>query len=227
MGTIPPDSEIVLVETIPIEQNNIPIEDVMKLDKISGIEISEDGLRIHAKYYYNNWSYSKARNAAKSLATRPVIFSLDSDERILRHQWNMILKDCLDLEYSDYLGISTNTLSVNRHINNGKGQNQVSHNTRVSIFKNIPELYFTGSVHETIDRRILELKKRYKDSAIKIDHVGYDIKPELLRDKALNRIRTYLNNADDLKDEFNFDKFIQECANYKIFKEAINNEKEK
>ncbi len=207
--SLPEGSEIVLLETI-------------QSDEKQGIDgYVKNGNNIYAKYYYKEWNYSDARNACKSLAARPVIFSIDSDERLLAHQHTAIIKAALDLYKSDFMGYQVRNISCYPNWeNNTMYSYQVSECVR--IFKNIPQLSWKGKVHETIDQSMIEQGFKYSDSNIMLHHIGYEADIDTMLEKSHKRLKALISTDEPLKHETYYKYVIQEAHNIKVL-ETIKN----
>jgi hypothetical protein len=206
--SIPEGSEIILMETIQSDDNQ-------------GIEeIQKNGNNIYAKYYYGKWDYAAARNAAKSLATRPIIFSIDSDERLLNDQHTAILKAALDLYKSDFAGLKVRNISVAKNPANTSAY-ILDACEQVRIFKNIPQIFWRFSIHENLEFSMKMANVEYADSLILIHHIGYDIEPIRLRDKHLGRLKMLLADTDCHKHPAYIQYIVNESANYNFYEKLL------
>jgi hypothetical protein len=202
--SLPEGSEIVLVETIKDEEKE-GLHNIQYVDKNM----------ITAEYYYKEWDYSKARNAAKSLSTRQIIFSIDSDERLAQHQHTAIIKQALDLYKSDFTALQIRNVSLTpTYAAEGTWENSIVE--QVKIFKNIPHLQWKGKIHETIDLDIVEKGLKYADSNIIVHHIGYETDLDTMIDKAKSRLLGLLTMEEPTKYEPYLNYVIQEATNIKI-----------
>jgi glycosyltransferase involved in cell wall biosynthesis len=152
---------------------------------------SKDNTKDIAKYYGANvydysWdnNFSAARNFAKAKCTTKWCFHLDPDERLsttnmvadpLRF-YRMIEEHCLGY-----------CIPVVNHLPSGKSF--VSENTR--LFRNLPEVQYSGEVHESVNDSLVELQKTGKYGKITyvprpeegIIHWGYLKPPEIVEKK--------------------------------------------
>lgn len=206
INSLPEDSEIVLVETTHSDSQE-------GLDEIQNL-----GNKIFAKYNYKDWDWSKARNACKSLAKRPVIFSIDSDERIAVFQHTAIIKAALDLHKSDFAGLKVRNISI-APVHSLPGNYNSTVTEQVRIFKNIPQLQWRAKCHENIEMSMYDIGMAYADSNILIHHVGYDTRPEVLMEKHRNRLRMLINDNDYRNLEGYFEYIVRESVNYNYYKQ--------
>jgi hypothetical protein len=212
INSLPPDSEVVLVETI-------------KDDEKSGLdEITKNGNNIYAKYYYKEWSYCAARNACKSLATRPIIFSIDSDERLAQHQHTAILKAALDLNRSEFAGLKNRNISM-APLPTMPGNYAATISEQVRIFRNIPQLTWQGIIHENIEKSMLDNGWLYADSNILIHHVGYEVDPQTLRDKHLDRLKGLINDEKNRNEPSYMQYIITEAERFTYYNNYLERQK--
>ncbi len=204
LASLPAGSEVVLVETI-----RDPF-----LRGLSAIQ--SNGSRIYAKYYYGEFSYCEARNAAKTLATKPVVFSIDADERLLPHQHGDILSAALELERSSFAGLQVRNVSVIPSVENA-GVFGSSMTQQVRMFRNLPRLEWKGTVHETIDQSMIEQGLVFGDSNIIIHHTGYEGSAGQLAAKAEARLKMLIRGGEALTEKHYFDYIISEAHNYRTF----------
>jgi hypothetical protein len=206
--SLPDGSEIVLVETIKDEEKE-GLQDVTRLNNV-----------IQAKYYYKEWDYSKARNAAKSLCTRQIIFSIDSDERLSQHQHTAIIKAAIDLNKSDFGGLKVRNISI-APLPSAPGSNAANISEQVRICKNIPQIHWQFSVHENLEKSMRDNGLQYADSNILINHIGYDTKPEILRDKHITRLNMLLADKECHSEPLYFQYVINESLSLDYYNKVL------
>ncbi len=212
LESLPPGSEIILMETI-------------KSDIKEGVcEIEKAGSHVSAKYYYKEWDYSKARNACKSLASAPVIFSIDSDERLAAFQHTAILKAALDLYKSGFAGLKVRNIST-AAVHSAPGNYSCTVTEQVRIFKNIPQLQWRAKCHENIEMSMYECGLAFADSNILIHHTGYDTRPDVLRDKHLNRLKMLISDNEYRGTEGYFEYIVKESINYNYYRQLTKEAK--
>ena len=133
----------------------------------------EENYKLIKYYHYPNetkpFDFASARNFAKAWATGEWIFSLDFDELICDVWFEEIIKILRHPATKNYLGIRVwNCFShynfLTKHYEGGNG-------AQTRIFLNIPEIIWTGRLHETVDKCIPGDK--IIETQIQIVHFGY------------------------------------------------------
>jgi GT2 family glycosyltransferase len=119
-------------------------------------------------------SLSQMRNFAKEQATQEWILHLDPDEMI-DEKFIPIIRRLVDLGTFGYMFA----------IRNHQPQGGFSVSEAVRLFRNLPELYYTMRVHETLDDSLR--KRKFKPPIIRgpfpIDHFGYLKPPGFVQSK--------------------------------------------
>ena len=108
-----------------------------------------------------NDSFSEMRNFAKSLCKTDWILQLDPDEQI--PLLNKLLW-YLDAEKADAFIFA---------VENFQPTGRVTFSESYRMFRNVPELYYEGRVHETIEASLAKMKATVKRSDVNIKHTGY------------------------------------------------------
>lgn len=127
-------------------------------------------------------NYALPRNYGKSFATQRWILFLDADERFRPQDVHEVFKH----SETDMDAVIFN---VNNYLEQPRqGVPQRTAPTQSSrLFRNIPEIFFTGLVHENIDESIITLRRKRKVnggvSPIVLHHYGY------LKDKTKVRFK--------------------------------------
>lgn len=146
--------------------------------------------RCGAEVFFRLWTgdFSEARNYALSLAREPWILSIDADEVLDGESFEQNIQ----LFSEDVYGIRVKIL-------NKLKDNTVAGHNYTRIFRNHPQIRFTGKVHEQINYSIAALGKQIADSDIIINHYGYaEQSPEKIdRNKEL-LLQELKNNPDDI-----------------------------
>ena len=118
-------------------------------------------------------NYSIPRNYGKRLATNKWILCLDADERFQPEDLKGLfhLAECADLDFVIFHVI--NWLEKNI----GQPQPKYASSENVRLYRNYPELFYTGIVHETLDDALVYLASRKKLNGVKgqmlLHHYGY------------------------------------------------------
>jgi len=163
--------EVVLVDTRP------------KDEEVKGSEYTWTfayGITPKIEYFPWNDSFADARNFAKSKCTMDTILWLDADDRLPQKTIDILTKE---LES----GKGKQTLHYFDVIMTHDGKPNGNRVSQPRLFPNIPEIKWTGRVHETLEQSIPASQKRVVTD-LEIHHTGYE-DLELMRKKnARNKI---------------------------------------
>lgn len=117
-------------------------------------------------------NYSLPRNFAKSHSTKPYIMFMDTDERFKPEHVRQIWAD----SEADHDIVMFNVLNYMEPPQANR-QTRVAPTQAARLFRNIPEFYFTGLVHETIDDSSVAYRMSHKVkgmvSAVELHHYGW------------------------------------------------------
>lgn len=141
------------------------------------------------KYKWDN-NFSNARNFAKKFASNQFILSIDADEEI--KDGGELLRTLQTLD-SDVGGLFVDVISYSTFSNSTSNKFR---SPQVRIFRNLPNIYFNGRVHEQVTQSISNLGLKIKQSKIEIIHHGYNTEKLKILDKYqrnLNLIDIELN----------------------------------
>jgi len=130
---------------------------------------STDGSREIAEQYTDKiydfkWcdDYSKVRNFAISKATCPWIFYADPDENY----------GVQNLHHFDKMVTTENAIGFIFMVFNYRGgRSQPSISEAVRLFRNLPEIKFTGIVHETLDETISKYMKEHPGTNLRLSPI--------------------------------------------------------
>ena len=127
-------------------------------------------------------NFSLPRNFGKQYATKKWILFMDADERF---SYQDIIKlfylseseaDAVKFHVLNYMSMKENTENPN-----------IASSESIRLFKNIPELFFNGIIHETIDDSLVTLSIRRKiitlNAPFPLHHHGYLKTKERVREK--------------------------------------------
>ena len=153
-------------------------------------------------------NYSTPRNFGKLHATKPWILMLDADERLeysdLNKLWEITEKDDVDAVIFHCLNYMERKVP-------GRNPRYASTET-VRLYRNIPEFYYAGIIHETIDDSLCALRARrkvnIKRSPTVLHHFGYLKGPEKVQRKLdyyekLNAEQIMVTDGTDPRPYFN------------------------
>ena len=109
------------------------------------------------KLFHYPWcdNYSRPRNYGKTKATQPWILHLDADERMKYED----IKTLFYISESDVDLVIFPVLNYLEKFVPGKKQS-CAPTESVRLFRNIPELYYSGIIHETLDDAYCALEQR-------------------------------------------------------------------
>jgi len=130
------------------------------------------------------YNYSEAKNFAKSQCTTEWILNMDCDELFAMHEVTQIF-GMIDEEVDAILFKAINYLSPPK----GKTpeENEYALSETIRLYRNIPELYYTGLIHESLEDSLGVRRRRGHAQAvispIPLHHRGYLKKKEVVREK--------------------------------------------
>jgi hypothetical protein len=191
--------EFIIVDTGSTDRTK---QEIKRFKRISSVPV---------KVYDYAWcdNFSIIRNFAISKSTQRWLLHLDADERFEDKDLPVISKMIDDEDNFDaYLFDVNNYLKP--PISNTKPEVAVTQNIR--LFRNIPEHYYTGIIHETLDD-CMQLKKmrgnlKLGRSPVKLQHHGYlkpkdKIKEKLDRYVMLNEKQIEITGGEDPRPYYN------------------------
>lgn len=148
-----------------------------------------------AKIYTFEWEndFSAARNESLKFATGDWILYMDADERLLPGQEMGIKKLIKRHDIHAYI---LHVISVQQY----KDHSEKYSMAYPRLFRRDPRIRFEGIVHEQVGPSLKLNGLRVEASKIKIDHLGYGVSWELVRDKNernINLLRSQLEQAPD------------------------------
>ncbi|MBI1938133.1 MAG: glycosyltransferase family 2 protein [Ignavibacteriales bacterium] len=181
------------LESVKDVVDEIVIVDTGSTD--STIEIAQV---YNAKIFHFDWinDFSAARNFALEQSTGDWILYLDADERLVKSSHDELKKIISGDQKLGYYCVVNN-------IDTYTGRTNVMRNTR--LFRNQPEIKFTGKVHEQIVPSLIENKYKLINCSIVIDHVGYNIPTDGKKKKAERNLAILLNQFE--RDKHPYDAY--------------------
>ncbi len=138
-----------------------------------------------AKVLHFNWidDFSAARNYSLKHSTGDWILYLDADERLTESSIEEVQQI---INSNENLAVQCLVDCIDNH------NNKASVIKYTRLFKNHPDLKFSGRVHEQIVESLKGLNFKTQNSNIKILHLGYDIPKAELEKKAKRNLALLL-----------------------------------
>jgi glycosyltransferase involved in cell wall biosynthesis len=129
-----------------------------------------------AKVFHKAWNgnFSDARNESLRHATKEWILYLDADERLLNGEAMRALVPSKNV-------IAYNVNIRSKHILPSGTVEQVNQYQR--FFRRHPKIFFEGVVHEQVLPSLMRMNKTIAPSEMFIEHLGYGISLEKIREK--------------------------------------------
>lgn len=174
------DEEVYLhdcLESVRDIVDEIVIVDTGSTDKT--VEIAQ---RFGARIFHYAWhdDFAAARNECLQHATGDWIFQIDADERLQQESKEEIRKWLKNR--------SVTCVSV--IIDSPKVEQKKGHISRAHrLFRNLPEVKYTGRIHEQISPSVVALGGCERQSAIHLVHLGYDKSEAEMRRKSERNYR--------------------------------------
>lgn len=163
------------------------VDEIVIVDTGSTDKTVEIAREYGAKIYYYEWSkdFSAARNFALEKCTYEWILYLDADERLMPQSREEVKR----------IGKQNNNCAYYCFItNNEEANNQSTLMAYVRYFPNIKDIKFTGKVHEQIVPALMQKNIKLIKSNIQIEHLGYDITKDDLKQKAARNLELLLKD---------------------------------
>lgn len=130
-----------------------------------------------ALVYHHKWNndFSEARNYSLSKVTSDWVLYLDADERLDASAKHLLKKLTSNRDKIGYRCKIYNVDEINK-------KPKLQHYTR--LFRNIKGIRFSGKAHEQIDDSLFAHGCKIQNSELLINHYGYNIDKEGLKQKA-------------------------------------------
>lgn len=165
LRSLPVGAEVVVVETVQSDTATAAPPTLVQ---------SHGDVRYY-RWHYREFDFASARNAAKSLCSRPWILSIDADERLMRYQHEEIIHHARHLQHDIVACFVTVAGSM---LMGGSAIAERACMHQMRMFRNIAEIKWEGLVHEQVAKSVMALTEsgaaKIADTAIMIHHVGYD-----------------------------------------------------
>jgi len=156
-----------------------------------------------AKIYHHAWEgdFSKHRNQSISYATGEWILIMDADEVIASRDIGRVraILNSVNAEgflftlrnYENKLDLANLQINPNDYEEGEEYPGFISQDL-VRLFKNDPDIYFTGKVHETVTKSFHESGKLVYNTGIPIHHYG-----KVRKDRIYQKQQIYLRLGED------------------------------
>ncbi len=192
------DPLISLCMIVKNEEKNLPrcLESVCELvDEMVVVDTGSEDNTVSiarscgAKVFSFRWTgnFAEARNESLRYAMGNWIVFLDADERLNAFGAQDCLRKAASIPGADAFAVPIINSGPVRKANSTVGR-------AVRFFRNLPDIRFSGRVHETVDRFLIESGARVAHADFEIEHFGYRLEPDIVR-------RKYERNLDLLKKE--------------------------
>ena len=225
LKTIPPGTEVVILEN---EFN----------PKMAGqtVTVKQAPLFNHVKYYHNWGPYPRfdvLRNECLRHVSGLWVMALDSDEYLLEHQNENLIKELTEINNKpDIGGILVNVISNYKEFYENNPDFICIPSKICRLFRN-PKRWnncnfkYEGAGHETIEHSIHKAGFKIVGSTFKINHLGYEGDVKTMFGKAERNIKTMIKHSNELllneKKSYYWDIFIRDVLNYVKLKERAKN----
>lgn len=161
---IPNEIELVLCKTI--------IKDEKTKDKVFEVKNQINNIKF-IDLYFDEFTFDEARNRAKEFANGDWIFSLDIDDRVSSKQFAKVFQILDEVENLNVGGVRCG-LSAWIPPTPEQAEGEWFIKPQIKLFKNLDSIKWYGCCHEQVRFSIAESGLSVIDSAILIEHVGYD-----------------------------------------------------
>ena len=162
------------IQSLFQEVDEIVIVDTGSTDKTKEIATSF-GAKVRLFEFPWRNDFSEARNASLREARGSWVLIIDADERLNSLGRRNILRDLARVDGVDayYVGI--------RSFNLDGDKVSGSFDWAVRFFKKLPEIEFSGIIHESVFPSLLRRGSIIKNAPFIIDHFGYELSEDQLR----------------------------------------------
>lgn len=178
------------------------VDEIVVIDTGSTDSTIEIAKEFGAEVRTFDWvqDFSAARNASIELATQPWLFWIDADEELAVESVSMIREAVMRPQFGGFQILIQNLLSVETE------QNYYTH-APIRLFRNLPEIRFTGKIHEQIVGGINATGLRTAMlEGVTIKHYGYQ--PEVIESrKKIGRTLELLTQEIEREPHFSFHWF--------------------
>jgi len=173
------------------------VDEIIIVDTGSTDKTLEIAKEFGAKIYYFDWinDFAVARNESIKYATGDWILYLDADERIKHKDFSLLREQIKNVD-EIIGGIVCNIVSVHTSM---YGEKETHKGGYPRIFRNLgyPKVKFIGRVHEQITPSLREFNLELAFSDIEIEHLGYDVSPEIMQTKVKRNYELLIQHVKD------------------------------
>ncbi len=159
------------------------VDEIVIVDTGSTDKTLEIASLYGAKLSFFSWTgdFSEARNYALSLVQGPWVLWLDADEELALPEKKADLKaECSKTDGAAFLVPIRNF--------HQDGSFDIHHAVR--LFRKVNGIRFEGKAHEGVDAWLLRFGARIVPANFVINHYGYAVNPEEIREKLLRNLRS-------------------------------------
>lgn len=137
-----------------------------------------------AKVIHSPWQndFAQARNVALENARYPFILSIDADERLENPE------ELKRLLFAANPNIGGWLVEVRSEARRQDGTYDMYLSNLLRLFRNHPQIRFTGIIHEQVIESILSLGYKLENSGIKLLHLGYSHEQQEMKKKQLRNL---------------------------------------
>ncbi|MCK9210230.1 MAG: glycosyltransferase [Ignavibacteriaceae bacterium] len=171
------------------------VDEIVLVDTGSTDRTIEIAKKYSAKIFHFEWSndFAAARNFALEHSSCDWILYLDADECLSKKSVHEIKRLTRNKKREAYKCIINNIDEINF---------RPSVMTYVRLFPNDRDIRFEGKVHEQIETSLRKNNFTIKNSAIEIDHYGYNLSKEDLQKKANRNLAILLKQFEESRSSY-------------------------
>ena len=171
------------------------VDEIVIVDTGSTDNTLEIAKKYSAKIFHFEWinDFAAARNFALEKSSGDWILYLDGDECLKQKSLLELKKLTKNKKREAYKCIINNIDEIN---------SRPSVMTYARLFPNDKRVRFEGKVHEQIENSLRKNNYVIKNSRIEIDHYGYNLTKDDLRNKAKRNLSILLKQFDEIKSSY-------------------------
>lgn len=171
------------------------VDEIVIVDTGSTDTTLEIAKKYSAKIFHFEWinDFAAARNFALENSSGDWILYLDADERLKSTSVNELKRLTKFKKREAYKCIINNIDEIN---------SRPSVMTYTRLFPNDKRVRFEGKVHEQIESSLLKCNYQIKNSRIEIDHYGYNLTKDDLKNKAKRNLAILLKQYEETESSY-------------------------